>query len=321
MKSIDQVERLLGQTPAPRVVEGPHREQLKQRLLESAQSAQPRRTHMSRSLLSRMSPMMKVAAGFVLAAVLIGTGWAAGKNDWKWTGISFTLETSPETHPGRSVTLPDGATLNLGEKAFTYEESGRVSPDATKAVERANRHHEEENKLIAEKKYKLLKTVELFSEKRYVYRFIFADGSNEKTTVQIPLETVTSWDDYRQKEKEQNEKICKAVAEGKFRLIDVNTTEHQICRDVASNIKFDVRRMRYPGQKDLAQATVEAAKGPTPTQEMSWQDHLQAIRDGKRELLGWRNETFYTYEAVLENGSTATFFQDHPLEKLENEGK
>jgi hypothetical protein len=309
MKSIDEIERLLGQTPAPCVVEGTHREQLKQRLLESAQSAQPRRERMKMSLVSRMSPMMKVAAGFALAAVLIGTGWAAEKIYMKWNGISFTLE----SYTGRSVKLPNGATLDLGGGTT---EMGIVSNDPNdfgpNAVERAKRHHEEQNKLIAEKKYKFVKTREYLSQTNYVYTFTFADGSHETTTVAIPLETVTSWDDYRQKQQEQSEKIYKAVVAGNFRLIDVHTTDDWICRDADSREKLDVRHVY-----DTAEATIEAAKEPKQVQEMSWQDHLKAIREGKRELLGPKNETFYTYEAVLEDGSKATFVQDHPLAKLE----
>ena len=39
MKRIDPIERILEEAPLPRVVEGAHREQLKQRLLAEAQSA------------------------------------------------------------------------------------------------------------------------------------------------------------------------------------------------------------------------------------------------------------------------------------------
>ena len=77
MKRIDPTERLLGETPVPLVVEGVHREQLKQRLLAEAQSAQPRRKEMTR-FTGRFS-MLKVAATFAAAAILIGTGWAAEK--------------------------------------------------------------------------------------------------------------------------------------------------------------------------------------------------------------------------------------------------
>jgi len=316
MKSIDSIERLLGQTPAPSVVEGPHREQLKQRLLESAQSAQPRREGMRISLLSRMPPTMKAAAGLMLAAMLIGTGWAAEKIYIKWNGVSFTLE----SHPGRSVTLPNGATLNLGGHTLGHEESGDISPDVQKAVETAKRHHEEDNKLIAEKKYKFVKTFEYLSETNYVYTFTYADGSHTTTTVQLPLENMTSWDDYEQKLKEQAEKIEKAVLAGNFRLIDVNTIDCWICRDVDSNERLNVRHALLPGY-NYAHATLEAANDPKQIQEMTWQQHLKAIREGKREILGTKNETVYTYEAALEDGSKATFTQDHPLKKLEENGK
>ncbi len=281
-------------------------------LCEGPEQSKPtlgKEENMRRSWFARMPPMMKLAAGFVLAAVLIGTGWAAERLYVKWNGVSITLE----SYPGRSVTLPNGATLDLGGWETT---SGIISSDpgdlGPNAVERAKRHHEEQNKLIAEKKYKFEKIREFLGQKCYVYTFAFADGSQGAMTVDLPLETVTSWDDYRQKQQEQTEKIYKAVVAGNFRLIDVNTIDDWICRDVGSNEKLDVRHV-----SDTAQATVEAAKEPKQMQVMSWQDHLKAIREGRRELLGPKNDTYYTYEAVLDDGSKATFVQDHRLTKLE----
>jgi hypothetical protein len=277
----------------PTIAEGPHREQLKQQLLEQTQSPQPRSLKMRLSTFSRMPPLLKVSAALLATAILVGTGWAAEKIYMKWNGISLTLGTTE------------------------YEQSGNVSLDPQKVVEAARRHHEEDNKLIAEKKFKFVKAFELFSQKRYVYTFTYADGSQTKTTVQIPLETVTSWDDYEQKKNEQAEKIAKAVAAGNFRLIDVNTIDSWTCRDVDSNEKLNVRRIFNPGGQDNAKVTLQAAKEPKQMQEMSWKEHLKTIRDGKRELLGVKNDTIYTYEAVLDDGSKATFIRDHPLKKLQ----
>src|SRR3989304_1947052 len=142
MKSTDEIERLLEQTPVPTIAEGPHREQLKQQLLEQTQTILRKEEKMRMSLFNRMPPMMKLAAALLGAAVLIGTGWAAEKIYMKWNGISFTL--------------PGGGEME-------------VSSTDPSAVETAKRHSEEENKLIAEKKYKFVRTYELFGEKRYVY--------------------------------------------------------------------------------------------------------------------------------------------------------
>ena len=76
MELIDPTERLLRETPVPLVVEGVHREQLKQRLLAHARSARPRRKEMIR-FAGRFS-MLRVAATLA-AVILIGTGWAAEK--------------------------------------------------------------------------------------------------------------------------------------------------------------------------------------------------------------------------------------------------
>ena len=70
MKNIDQIESLLRQTSAPCVVEGPHREQLKQRLLKQAQTAQPRREPMNVSLFRRMPSLVPLAAALLVAAIV-----------------------------------------------------------------------------------------------------------------------------------------------------------------------------------------------------------------------------------------------------------
>ena len=107
MKSIDEIERLLGQTPAPCVVEGPHREQLKQRLLEQSQTAQPRREPVKISVFRRMPSLVKLAAALLVAAILIGTGWAAEKIYKMVTGESTVI----------SHREPSGVTSEFGTNA------------------------------------------------------------------------------------------------------------------------------------------------------------------------------------------------------------
>ena len=107
MERIDPTERLLRETPVPLLMEGVHREQLKQRLLAHAQSAQPRRKEMIK-FAGRFSKL-KVAATLAAVMILIGTGWAAEKMYQKFfTKVSVTLERSPT----REWKLPDGRNLS-----------------------------------------------------------------------------------------------------------------------------------------------------------------------------------------------------------------
>ena len=155
MEHIDPTERLLTETPVPLVVEGVHREQLKQRLLAHAQSAQPRRKEMIK-FAGRFS-MLKVAAMLAAVMILICTGWGAEKMYQKFfTNVSVTLERSPT----REWKIPDGRNLFISELIVTA-----VDPDDPKAVETAKRHHEEMKQLLAQKKYDFIKTYRVHGPK------------------------------------------------------------------------------------------------------------------------------------------------------------
>ena len=227
------------------------------------------------SWLNRMPPLLKLAAAFLLAAVLVGTGWAAERLYRKFTQISLVLAT-------------------------------------------AKRHHEEMKELIAQKKYKFVKTFDsLCGEKQYVYRFDYSDGSHEGMNFSMPLENVASWDDYRRKCDRQHDQIQAAVAAGRFRLVNMDVVCHQICRDVDSNETLDVQRIQHDDGKDVAYATVTTAKEPEFVQRTSWKDHLRAIREGKRELLDLTIRKYFSYEVTLDDGSKAMFGYggDKPLKK------
>ena len=88
-----------------------------------------------------------------------------------------------------------------------------------------------------------------------------------------------------------------------------------------SNEKLDVRRgapqCPEEGTEDYAYiyrgAVPEYEKpGDHVFTESSWPDHLQAIRDGKRELLGLRIVKEGIYEAVRDDGSRLIFSRELP---------
>ena len=244
MERIDQTERLLRETPVPLLVEGEHREQLKQRLLAHAQSAQPRRKEMFR--FARRFSMLRVAAGLAAVVILIGTGWAAERLYEKFfTRVSVILEQSHK----REWKLPDGTKMLGVEIIGTV-----VDASDPKAIETAKRHHEEMKQLIAQKKYDLVKTLEFMGQKQYVYKFTFADGSHDNMNFSMPLDNVVSWEDYwkkeEQKQSQRQEQINKALAAGRFRLVDTDVTLIHICREVASNKKYRVQRIPLPDLKE-----------------------------------------------------------------------
>ena len=260
---------------------------------------------MRTSLFSRMPRLMRLAAALLVAAVLVGTGWAAERIYRMFTEIEVTLDTYPE----QSFTLPSGRTIHWGGGSCISD----VSSKDPKAMETARRHHEEMKKLIAERRYKPIGSYESFGERKYCYEFTFSDGTLMNTGFEFPLESMASWDDYWRKLDKKFEGIKKALVAGRYRLIDVDVIRRQICRDVASNEKLDVEHVRLPSGEEVRHATAQNPKGPTCVQEMSWQDHLKAIREGKRELLGLKTVQQCTYEVVLEDGSKTTYNYDGEL--------
>ncbi len=256
--------------------------------------------------------ILKAAAALTAVVILVGTGWAAEKIYHKFfTKVSVTLERSPT----REWKLPDGRTLTTSGEIGTT-----VDSDDPKALETAKRHHEEMKQLLAQKKYELVRTAELMGRKQYVYKFTFADGSHDNMNFSMLLDDVVSWDDYQQKseqkEKQRQEQINKALAAGRFRLIDTDVMLIHICREVVTNREYRIQRIAIPDRKEKALYREIALYGPfdvkaeektTTMPETSWQDHLDAVRDGKWELLSEETVPSYQYEVVLDDGSKTIF--------------
>jgi hypothetical protein len=304
MKNVDPIERLLEQTPAPWVVEGPHREQLKQRLLEPSATAQPRREPMKISLFQRMPSLVKLAAALLGAAILIGTGWTSEKIYRLVSGES----------PAIMHRDPSGTTRSFG--------TGGPNPAA------AERQADEEIKqLVAQKKYKFVRRIDhADGSTSYVYYFQLSNHARLKWKYPGPrLEDVASWDEYQRKSAEygkQREKdIAKAIASGKGRLINFVLEEIHVCRDVATGQKLDVVRAApdcpEEGKVDFAYiyngGMQEYEKpGDHMLASSSWPDHLKAIREGQRELLDVRIVKKGIYEAVRADGSKFVFPRELP---------
>ena len=305
MKNVDPIERLLEQTPAPCVVEGPHREQLKQRLLEASSTAQPRRERMKISVFSRMPSLVKLAAALLVAAILIGTGWASEK--------IYRLVTSESTVISHKT--PSGESSEFG--------SDEANPGLL--AEQEKQTDKEIKQLVARKKYKFVRTIDFpDGNKANVYYFRLSDGTRVKWKQGPPrLEEVASWDEYERKSHEyarqRGKDIAKAIASGKARLINFILTEIHVCRDIESTQKVDVLRVQpgcpeegtddfacvYPGGMQEYERP-----GDHVFKTTSWRDHLKAIRDGKRELLDVRIVKRGVFETVREDGSKLVFSRE-----------
>ena len=266
----------------------------------------------------RMTWLMKLAASVLIAALLLATGWTAEKVYQSVTKKkSYYVEL--EKLDSRPVKFPDG----LGDSSMSMSVVGTTIPaDAPPGtVEKVKKHHEVMKQLIAEKKYKFIKTIEIppGSPTEYSYRFTLPDGEHVGLNFSMSLENVASWEDYLQKRKEQmrqrHEKISKAMAAGKFRLLDVESLTTHVCKDVESNQTLLVLRIKLHDGKEIASV---CGKAPDVRQyQTSWQDHLQAIRKGERVLLDLQITENYTYEITLNDGSTTifTYGGSEPLKK------
>ena len=267
--------------------------------------------------------MLKVAATLAGVMILIGTGWAAAMIYEKFfTRVSVILERSPT----QQWKLPDGTNMLIVGRMIGMD----VNSDDPKALETVKRHHEEMKQLLAQKKYDFIKTYERMGIKEYVYKFTFADGSHDNMNFSMPLDSVVSWEDYQQKQEQKQTQrqgqINKALAAGRFRLIDSDVILTHICREVATKQKYRIQRIPLPDPKEKAlhreialyhPFDFEAEKKATTMPETSWQDHLDAVREGKWELLSEATIPSYQYEVVLDDGSR-TLFQyggGKPLEK------
>lgn len=305
-----EMERLLEQVSVPTLREGSHRQQLRTELFDA--TVRPRRTAeqpINTNDRFRLTRLMKLAAGLLIATLLVATGWAAEKVYQKITKKSFFVELEKSELP--SVKLPDGPDGPNSMSSISILSTTIPEDAPAGSVEKARMHHEMMKALIADKKYEFIKTFEIRpgSPKEYSYQFTFPNGEQMSMNFSMPLEDVTSWDDYLQKSKEQkrqrNEQISKAIAAGKFRLLDVEPLTTHVCLDVDTSQKLLVLRVKLPDGNEIAMIRGETAD--VRPYQTSWQDHLEAIRRGERVLFKLQIVKSYTYEITFQDGSTTTF--------------
>jgi hypothetical protein len=251
---------------------------------------------------------------------------------WSWTlPVAEEVGKKPvtvmvilERFPSNPWTLPNGKTIRGGgalAEGFTCD-PGEVE----KAVATAKRHHAEAKELIAQQRgYRLLKVYgeEKYGGKLYKYMFTYSDGRQGFKEFSIPLENVMSWDDFLQKrqaeEDERHEAINRAIVARRYRLKHTETRYSFICQGADATEKYRVSFM--PGRKGKHRASITPLEPKVEAQEVttlkaqevttlnttSWQEHLQAVREGKRKVLTKETKKIYYYEMFLEDGSKTLF--------------
>ena len=130
--------------------------QLDQPWLGQPQPPERKEEGMKLSIFARIPPLMKLAAGLLAAAILVGSGWAAEKVYHEITKLVVRLEDPKATTFHWSLTLPDGSIEEMQSSSGIGNEAVSVSSDPQQrqaAIAAAKQEHEEIKRLIAEKKY------------------------------------------------------------------------------------------------------------------------------------------------------------------------
>jgi ATP:corrinoid adenosyltransferase len=316
MKSRNEIEKLLEQAPVPSITDGPHRQHLRTELLQAMQAKE---TEMSKWKIVRSSRALKVAAAILAAVVLVSTGWATERVYRKITGATRIVHGETERVWDGKITRPDGKEILFGISTG----SSTSSDDPNLTQEQVRQKHEEMKQLVARGEYELIRTDETESgETIYTYKFVLSDGEQLAWGTRIPLGQVASWDEYQQKVKEQAaermERIKEAIAAGRFRLLNVDVIKSHICRDAATG--EELRAMQIVMQDGELRANIcfYPLAESKESYSTSWDDHLQAIADGQRELTKLDVLNQYTYEITFEDGSIIKWsYGGAPLEKAE----
>jgi hypothetical protein len=218
-----------------------------------------------------------------------------------------TGTTTPSTSTtGAAVTTVYSGTM-LASVTLTSSGGGRrafFTPQQEKELD----------SLIAQKKYKLLATAETPQGTERLYRFTFSDGSTKDWPLYLPLDELKSLQDYSEKhdayEARRQGAIRKALLAGRYRLVNVVPFTVHRCLEVASGKTIRVVKIDLPD--GTTEAIAEEIKAPPPhsTKEYTfteyrstWQEHLDAIKAGRRKLLDAEVTKNYWYEMTLDDGS------------------
>lgn len=89
--------------------------------------------------------------------------------------------------------------------------------------------------------------------------------------------------------------------------MNLEVMQVHLCRDTLSDKKFKVQRIRHRDGSEIAFPRSDYGAVPPSLEETSWQEHQQAIRDGRRALLELETVNSYTYEMTSNDGTKVVF--------------
>jgi len=157
VKPTDDIERLLTETPPPRVVEGPHRQRLKRQLLD---------LHASRGIRVVRLRWRPVLAWAACAVLVFGVVQVV---TWGWVRSL----SSEKAEPYHALTLLDGGIV--------------LSSDPDYSVAKAVELYEEAGALIRQGKQKLVRRIDLGEDGAVlVYEVVLSNGQVAFCTRMVP---------------------------------------------------------------------------------------------------------------------------------------
>ena len=191
----DNLEKVLADTPVPRVIEGDRRARLKSDLVRQIRKE------------GSIMPRWKKRIAWAACALLVVSAVVFACNEVRKRFFVVHEEVLEE----RKTTLPDGSEMH--SRVVRGVSIGSDDPDYTE--EKAKQQYKEIQNLIAEGKGELLKVIESDSgEKCYVYKFILSDGEEVAWGTRRPL-----GDEHKGSYLDE---IDDLIAQGKGELIEVN---------------------------------------------------------------------------------------------------
>ncbi len=303
MKSRNKIESILENTPAPSVRAGLHRESLKAELMDRLTE---RNVQMKMDKPRKLKGLLRVAAMILAAVVLVSAGWAAEQTYRKVTRITWTDSESTS----RELTLPSGKIV----KFTTSRTSGVTTSDHHVNIEQAQADQaarwDEIGQAILDGKYKLMQEHDLPNSPTLYGYYIELPNDSTGTAFVVPLEKFESWEQFRALEDEVRRKhsqMCdEAIDAGRYRLVDADVFLSHVCREAETGEEIVCQRVlstikdiepkaiitSWPRNMDVEREMIET----------TWQDHLDAIVDGSRELINTALINSYVYELILSDG-------------------
>lgn len=275
-----------GLPETPVLKPGRHMERLEAELLASYRTGRPRALR-----------WMRAAAMVSVGAVLMGAGAVAKDvyDRYRHTTVSSEEQITYLDAQGKPGNKENASTVLSSSTPFngTTETAARQSMKATMDAVNA-------------KKYRLVREEDTPDGRhRYYYMLTLADGTEVPASGTVRLEETNGWDEWQKKQHElavqESQQFQQAIGEGKARIVADDLYVKYVCKDAASGRTVEV--MKFAGADGKAVAMI-SEPGADMSQHTSWQEHLDALSEGRRVLVQVVATPGFTYEYQNAEGKT-----------------